>query len=94
MITQTPAPLIPGNAPTLEYNKCQEAVKRLTEYLSKELAPDEADAVQTHLRECRGCFAKFHFEETLLATLRERTSQTSAPDALRDRILGLLATPK
>jgi anti-sigma factor (TIGR02949 family) len=78
---------------TLEYNQCQEAVKRLTEYLSNELQPEEEEKVQKHLSECRGCFSKFHFEETLLKTIRERVEQVRAPGALRERILGLLSKP-
>lgn len=75
---------------SLEYNQCQEAVKRLNDYLSRELEPAEEALVQRHLRECRGCFEKFRFEETLLHTLRERLGQAQAPVALRQRILGLL----
>lgn len=75
---------------SLEFNQCQEAVKRLNDYLSRELEPTEEALVQRHLHECRGCFEKFRFEETLLRTLRERLGQTQAPAALRLRILGLL----
>ncbi|MBC8102491.1 MAG: zf-HC2 domain-containing protein [Cytophagales bacterium] len=74
----------------LEFNQCQEAVKRLTEYLSHELRPDEEMAVQHHLSQCRGCFAKFHFEETLLRTIRSHVGQVRAPGALRDKILHLI----
>jgi len=74
----------------LEYNQCQEAVKRLTDFLSHELQPDEEEQVQRHLSQCKGCFAKFHFEEKLLHTIRERVNSVRAPGALRDRILGLL----
>ena len=76
-----------------EYNQCQEAVRRLTEYLSHELQPDEEQAVQKHLRQCQGCFAKFHFEETLLRTIRERAQAVRAPGALREKILSLLGSP-
>ena len=78
----------------LEYNQCQEAVKRLTDYLSSELAPAEADAVQDHLSRCKGCFAKFHFEETLLRTIREKIEQVHAPTSLRAKIIGLISKPK
>lgn len=73
-----------------EYNQCQEAVQRLTEFLSKELRPEEEEKVQRHLSQCKGCFAKFHFEETLLRTIREKIEQVRAPQTLRERILGLL----
>jgi len=76
----------------LEYNQCQEAVKKLTEYLSHELGPDEEEKLKKHLSECRGCFSRFHFEETLLKTIREKVEQVRAPVALRDRILNLLGT--
>jgi len=76
----------------LEFNQCQEAVYRLTEYLSSELHPEEETAVQHHLSECRGCFERFRFEETLLRTIRERAEQLRAPQTLRERILGLLSS--
>lgn len=74
----------------LEYNQCQEAVKRLTDYLSDELRPEEEEAIKEHLSQCKGCFAKFHFEETLLRAIRSRAAQVIAPPTLREKILGLL----
>jgi anti-sigma factor (TIGR02949 family) len=74
----------------LEYNQCEEAVKRLTDFLSRELATEEEERVQQHLAQCRGCFAKFAFEETLLRTIREKAENITAPDNLRQKILGLL----
>jgi len=75
---------------TAEYNQCQEAVQKLTEFLSKELRPEEEEKVQRHLSRCSKCFSKFHFEETLLRTIRERVEQVRAPQTLRTKILGLL----
>jgi anti-sigma factor (TIGR02949 family) len=80
-------------AEQVEYSQCQEAVQRLTEYLSNELRPDEERAVQQHLSMCSGCFAKFHFEETLLRVIRERIDHVRAPGGLRERILGLIGRP-
>ena len=54
-------------------------MKRLNVYLSKELRPDEEALVQRHISQCKGCFAKFHFEETLLRTIRESIAQVRAP---------------
>jgi anti-sigma factor (TIGR02949 family) len=75
---------------SLEYNQCEEAVKRLNDFLSRELAPEEEVQVQQHLQECNGCFEKFRFEETLLHRLRDVIGQVQAPNVLRQRILGLL----
>ena len=90
----SPPAVVPVDAPPLEYNQCQKAVERLTEYLSDELDAPETEAVQNHLSECKGCFAKFHFEETLLRTIREKVEQVHAPVTLRDTILGLIPAPK
>jgi anti-sigma factor (TIGR02949 family) len=73
-----------------DYSQCQEAVKKLTEYLSHELRPEEEASLQKHLSECRGCFSRFHFEETLLRTIRDKVEQVHAPPILRERILSLL----
>ena len=75
---------------SLEFNQCQEAVRRLNDFLSRELAPEEEVKVNLHLQECRGCFEKFRFEETLLRTLRAKIEQVQAPEKLRQRVLGLL----
>ncbi len=72
------------------YSECQEAVRRLTEWLDKELGPMEEARVQQHLNECSGCFARFHFEETLLHTIRTRVETLRAPAGLRDKILSLI----
>ncbi|MCX6365798.1 MAG: zf-HC2 domain-containing protein [Armatimonadetes bacterium] len=75
---------------SLEFNQCQQAVERLNDFLSRELHPEEETLVQSHLQQCKGCFEKFHFEETLLKTLREKVGQVQAPDGLRQRVMGLL----
>jgi anti-sigma factor (TIGR02949 family) len=74
----------------MEFNQCEEAVKRLNDFLSRELAPDEEVKVQQHLQECNGCLEKFNFEATLLRRLREVAGQMHAPDGLRQRILSML----
>ena len=73
-----------------DFNQCQEAVKRLNEYLSKELTPEEEAKVQEHLGQCQGCFKRFSFEEQLIKTIRDRAHQVVAPTQLREKILGLL----
>jgi anti-sigma factor (TIGR02949 family) len=74
----------------VEFNQCQQAVQRLNEYLSRELNSAETELVQEHLQQCKGCFDKFHFEETLLKTLRAKITSVTAPTGLRDSVLRLL----
>ena len=78
----------------LEYNQCQEAVRKLNEYLSHELQAEEEKMLHQHLSQCRGCFSKFHFEETLLRTIRSKVEQVHAPMSLRGKILNLLGRPE
>ena len=85
--------MISPDAIATEFNLCQDAVRRLNDYLSHELDAEETEAVQAHLSRCRGCFAKFHFEVALLRTIREKATQSVAPQNLRDKILSLI-TPK
>jgi anti-sigma factor (TIGR02949 family) len=79
-----------ADAEPISYNQCQEAVKRLTEFLDHELRPEEEAQVRRHLGECGGCFTRFHFEETLLQTIRERAEAIRAPGTLREKILALV----
>ena len=74
----------------LDFNQCEQAIKRLTEYLSRELSSEEQAGVERHLSECRGCFEMFSFEVQLLDVIREKASEIRAPEELRQKILGLL----
>ena len=75
------------NEGTLDYNQCQTAIRRLHEYLSHELSPEEVTAVDHHLGLCQGCFARFHFEEALLHAIKARVHEVHAPEAMRARVL-------
>lgn len=75
----------------LDFNQCEQAVKRLTEYLSRELSSEEFQHVEKHLAECRGCHEMFSFEVQLLEIVREKASEGNAPDALRQRVLSLVS---
>ena len=81
---------VPASDAPLRYNECQEAVEKLTEYLSHELIGEQQSELQAHLQECHGCFEKFQFEETVLHTIRARMGEVSTPAPLRDRILSML----
>ena len=75
----------------LDFNGCEQAVKRLTDYLSHELSEGEQAGVERHLSVCRGCLEMFSFEEQLLEVVRARASEGGAPDTLRRRILALVS---
>jgi anti-sigma factor (TIGR02949 family) len=68
---------------------CEQALKRLLEFLDRELSDSEHDSVERHLRTCRGCCSRMEFE----SRLKQRLSALSGDDApakSRDRIRKLI----
>jgi anti-sigma factor (TIGR02949 family) len=68
---------------------CEEALKRLAEFIDCELPGNEQDNVQRHLSTCRSCYSRMEFE----SRLKERLSALAgddAPPTSRDRIRKLI----
>ncbi|RPI57702.1 MAG: anti-sigma factor [Acidobacteria bacterium] len=68
---------------------CQQALKRLLEFIDRELSDSEHDNVERHLSTCRSCFSRMEFE----SRLKQRLSALSAddvPEKSRDRIRALI----
>lgn len=68
---------------------CELALKRLLEFIDRELSNSEHDSVERHLRTCRGCFSRMEFE----TRLKERLSALSTedvPSTSRDRVRSLI----
>jgi len=68
---------------------CEQALKRLLEFLDRELSDSEHDSVERHLRTCRGCCSRMEFESRLKQRL-SALSGDDAPTKSRDRIRKLL----
>ena len=68
---------------------CEEALRRLAEFIDCELSESEQDNVERHLRTCRSCYSRMEFE----SRLKQRLSALSGDDApakSRDRIRRLI----
>jgi anti-sigma factor (TIGR02949 family) len=65
---------------------CEEALRRLEDFLDRELAPEEMRRVQVHLDTCAACTSQYRFEAQLLDGLREKIRRISLPGELRERI--------
>jgi anti-sigma factor (TIGR02949 family) len=68
---------------------CEQALKRLLEFIDRELSDSEHDSVERHLRTCRGCCSRMEFE----SRLKERLSALSTedvPSTARDRVRNLI----
>ena len=69
---------------------CEEAFRRLDDYLDHELSPEEMELVHEHLEICAGCAREFNFERSVIQGVEEKLQQIELPDTLQSRILKLL----
>lgn len=69
---------------------CEEAFRRLDDYLDRELMPIEMTRVREHLEICEGCAREFRFEASLLDGVRQKLRQIDLPDGLQSRVLAAL----
>jgi anti-sigma factor (TIGR02949 family) len=67
---------------------CEQALKRLLEFIDHELSDSEYDGVERHLRTCRGCCSRMEFESRLKQRL-SALSTKDAPSTARDRVQNL-----
>ena len=77
----------------VDYYSCEEAMKRLNEYLDHQLTEEERVVVVKHLEICKPCLSRFSFEETLLVSIRTKLCKICAPQQLKDRLRGILRSP-
>ena len=69
---------------------CEEAFRRLDDYLDRELTSEETVLVREHLEICAGCTREFNFEASILKGVREKLRQIDVPESLQLRILSVL----
>jgi len=69
---------------------CEEAFRRLDDYLDRELSSEETVLVREHLEICVGCAREFNFEASVLRGVREKLRQIDVPESLQARILSVL----
>lgn len=65
--------------------RCEEAIKKLFEYLDGELGPEQSARIEHHIATCRSCFSRSEFERRLRARVAD-SAVAEAPDSLRERI--------
>lgn len=69
---------------------CEEALRRLADYLDHELEPTDARQVEKHLKRCRSCFSRAEFERKLKERIRRDLGVQAVPHEFEERIRGLL----
>lgn len=68
---------------------CEEALRRLAEYLDAELDGNARHELEQHLERCRSCFSRVEFEKRLKACTADLRHEPVSPD-LERRIRQLL----
>jgi anti-sigma factor (TIGR02949 family) len=68
---------------------CEEALRRLFEYLDAELHGESQREMEQHLERCRNCFSRVEFEKRLKAHIAE-VGREPVPPELEQRIRRVL----
>ena len=76
---------------TLDRYTCLETVRRLDDYLDRELSAVETHEVERHLETCDNCLKRFQFEGAVLDGLRVKLRRVSVPADLAARLRALLS---
>jgi anti-sigma factor (TIGR02949 family) len=69
---------------------CEETIRRLDDYLDRELTPHEMQLVQEHLEVCAVCASEYAFEASALERVREKLQRIEAPADLRAKVFQAL----
>ncbi len=70
---------------TLDRYTCLETVRRLDDYLDRELSERERHEVERHLETCDRCLQRFRFEAAVVDDLRTKLRRVTVPGALESR---------
>lgn len=75
----------------LERTTCEEAFRRLDDYLDRRLTPEESRVIEEHLHVCAACAREFRFEASVIRSVRRKLRRLDAPPGLLDKINMLIA---
>jgi anti-sigma factor (TIGR02949 family) len=74
----------------LDRTNCEEAFRRLNDFLDRRLTPAEMKIIEEHLDVCAWCAREFTFETSVLLGVKRRLRHMEAPPDLVTRILSKL----
>ena len=72
---------------------CEEAFRRLDDFLDRRLSPEETRLVEEHLQICAACTREFTFEASVINGVRRKLGHLEAPWDLLTRVLSQLKPP-
>lgn len=65
---------------------CEEAFRRLDDFLDRRLSAEETRLIEEHLQICDACTREFTFEASVLLGVRQKLQRVVAPPDLIARI--------
>jgi len=65
---------------------CEAILRRLDDYIDRELTPGDMRMVERHIEECLRCAARLRFEISLIQAVRSRLQRICLPGDLMARI--------
>lgn len=65
---------------------CEEAFRRIDDYLDRELGAEETRLVEEHLAICASCLREFTYEQSVLDGVKRKLRRVMLPRALMARI--------
>ena len=78
----------------LSRTTCEEAFRRLNDFLDRRLTPEENRIIEEHLEICAWCAREFNFETSVLHGLKRKVRELDVPAGLLSRILSQLPPTK
>lgn len=70
---------------------CEEAFRRLNDYVDRALSEEEMRIVEQHLETCARCATEYCFESTLVDEMRAKLQRIAVPEEFRSRLFAFLA---
>jgi anti-sigma factor (TIGR02949 family) len=74
----------------LDRTNCEEAFRRLNDFLDRRLSPEETRIIEEHLEICAWCAREFNFEASVLYGVKRKLRQLDVPSDLVSQILSRL----
>jgi anti-sigma factor (TIGR02949 family) len=72
---------------------CEDALRRVHEFLDGELDDVSPDQVRGHFDICQRCYPHLRFEESFRKAVQRAAGRETAPAELRERLLRMIAEP-
>lgn len=78
----------------MEHHCCEDTLRRLDDYLDRELSPAEIAEISSHLEDCAACAEEVEVESRVLREVREKLRRIALPPDLMKRICAKLTEQK